>query len=393
MKSTTLLCILLLLSLGSFAQRSNDVDQDYVMINRPFQLSLIPFLGTNGFRAGRVSNVMSFNLIGGYNGGLKGMEFGGMFNILRSHAYGAQFAGAFNVVGGRTSGGQFAGFMNVGGDRIKGIQAAGALNIAGERTLGSQFAGFMNVSAGNIRGIQAAGAVNFAGTRHKDQEEDEWVYAANPHHMADDNASKGAQLAGFLNVAAGDFYGLQASGFMNVARRVHGYQIGIINIAESVDNGVPIGLLSIVKDGYFRLEGGATETLTGVASLKIGVPRFYNIFTAGARVESGSPMMAVGYGIGTKFRHGKRIAYNIDAVSYQLFQNDFSWDELNQLNRLSLNVSLHLAKRLAVYGGVAANVLISHNRENTIAPWTVFNETYGNTTVQIYPGIQAGIRL
>ncbi|MEM7369000.1 MAG: hypothetical protein AAF587_10415 [Bacteroidota bacterium] len=393
MKPTILLSVLLLLGLCSHGQRNHDADQDYVMINRPFQISLIPFLGTNGFRSGRVSNVMSFNMIGGYNGGLKGMEFGGMFNILRSHAYGVQFAGVFNVVGGRTSGGQFAGLMNVGGDRIKGIQAAGALNIAGERTLGSQFAGLMNVSAGNLRGIQAAGAVNFAGSRSKEQEEDEWVFAANPHQLAGESGSKGAQFAGFLNVATGDFYGLQASGFMNVARRMHGYQIGIINIAESVDNGVPIGLLSIVKDGYFRVEGGATESLTGVASLKIGVPRFYNIFSAGARVENGPSTLAVGYGIGTKFRHGKRIAYNIDAVSYQLFRNGFSWDDLNQLNRLSLNVSLHLAKRLAVYGGVAANVLISNNRENTIAPWTFFNETYNNTTVQIYPGVQAGIRL
>lgn len=394
MKPMILLSTLLFLSLVLHGQKSWNDDQDYVMINRPFQISLIPPLSTNGFRSGRVSNNLSFNMIGGYNGGLKGMEFGGVFNILKSHAYGLQFAGALNIVGGRTHGGQFAGMVNLSADRVKGFQGAGMMNIAGERSLGGQFAGMMNISAGNLRGIQAAGAINFAGTRVVDQEEDEWVYAANPMKVDDDNASRGAQFAGALNVATGDFYGVQASGFLNVAQRMHGYQIGIINIAESLDSGVPIGLLSIVKKGgYFRIEGGGTESITGVASIKLGVPRFYNIFSAGMSITSDRPSYAFGYGIGTAWRHDKFIGYNIDAVSYQIVDSRSSWNRLNQLNRVSLNMSLNFAKRFSVYGGLALNVLVANEQENSIAPWTIFDETYSNTRVQIYPGVQAGIRL
>ena len=394
MKSILSLFAFLLFVSLAVGQRGRDKDQDYVMIHRPIQLSLIPPLSTNGFRSGRITNSLSFNLIGGYNGGLKGMEFGGVFNIIKSHAYGTQFAGALNVVGGRTSGGQFAGVMNVSADRVKGFQGAGAVNIAAERTYGSQMAGVMNISAGNLRGIQMAGAINFAGTRFKDQEEDEWVFAADPHAIAEEKSgSKGAQFAGAVNIASGDFYGVQIAGAVNIAQRMHGYQIGVLNIAESVEDGIPIGLLSIVKDGYFRIEGGATETLAGVGSIKIGVPKFYNIFSAGVQANFREPGFAVGYGIGTKFRHGKRITYNLDAVSYQLFAGRNGWSDLNQLNRLSLNMNLHIAKRFAIYGGVAANVFVTTDRENSIAPWTVFDETYRHTRVQIYPGLQAGIRI
>ena len=48
---------------------------------RPFQVSLVPGLGSHGKMSGQVVNNFSLNVFGGYTAGTNGSELGGLFNI------------------------------------------------------------------------------------------------------------------------------------------------------------------------------------------------------------------------------------------------------------------------------------------------------------------------
>ena len=73
-------------------------------IYRSSQFSVFPFVGTNHKLSGNVINDYSFNLFGGYSRGVRKLELGGFFNIVREDVKGSQAAGIFNAVGGRTTG-------------------------------------------------------------------------------------------------------------------------------------------------------------------------------------------------------------------------------------------------------------------------------------------------
>jgi hypothetical protein len=45
-------------------------------LSRPFQLSVLPFLGTNKLLSGSIENRVSVNILMGYSAGVRKMEFG-----------------------------------------------------------------------------------------------------------------------------------------------------------------------------------------------------------------------------------------------------------------------------------------------------------------------------
>src|SRR5690606_21412119 len=94
----------------------------------------------------------------------------------------------------------------------------------------------------------------------------------------------GAQVSGFANVTE-DVNGAQLASFVNVARDVKGTQIGLFNYARSV-RGVPVGLISVVAKGYHKLEVSADEIFYLNLAFPTGVPHFYNIVTVGAKPHS-----------------------------------------------------------------------------------------------------------
>ena len=340
MKSIVASALLFLLLFGARAQSQDDV----ILKHRPFQLSFLYPLGTNGIQSKQIANAVSFNMIAGFNGGLTGLEFGGFLNSIRYDAKGVQFAGFGNVVGRSLYGGQFAGFFNLTGRSSNGLQAAGFANIAGE-------------------------------------------------------GSKGIQLAGFMNVSGGKMAGMQIAGFMNVAKTLSGIQLGVFNYADTVDGGIPVGVFSFVrKGGYRNLTLGANETLFGIASIKMGVPKFYNIISIGIRPETEQLNWAIGYGIGSRIGKLGPLAMHLEAISYQLYE-DMSWNinYVNQLNRVSLDLHLLLGRQLELYGGLGWNVVVSNRVDDegrigsSLVPYTTYNQLIRNTRVQMYPGLQAGI--
>lgn len=344
------------------------------MKTRTFQVSLITPLGTNGFNSWNTGNKCSFNLLAGYAGGTDGVEFSGLSSVLKGNMTGVQFSGLGNVVLKDMKGVQFSGLGNIVLNEMKGAQFSGLANINTGKIKGFQMAGLINISAERLLGAQIAGLFNYAKVLDGTQ-----VGVFNFTRELD-----GAQL-----------------GVFNYAKVLDGAQIGVFNYVDSLKNGVPIGILSFVKDGYMAFEIGSTETLFGVMSFKTGVNKFYNILSVGGGYRDGYSLFAWGYGLGAFVPVSKKVGLSIDGICYQVNEGEWFTQQLNLLNKLNITASFKIASHLAIYGGLSWNVTVSDITDeygdpvsHHIAPYALFDEVYeDHLNVKMYPGISAGLRI
>lgn len=377
---STLICID-----SSFAQPGSGVRE------AAFQITFIPPIGTNGTYAKNTINKVSFNILAGYAAGLNGVEFGSILNINRDFVHGAQFSGFMNLTAGDLTGLQMASFANINGGATDAGQFAGFMNINNESTFGFQGAGFVNMTRYYSSVVQAAGFGNLS------------------HEI------RGAQLAGFANFASGDVNGAQVAGFgnfatnvegaqvagfINIAKNVSGVQIGVLNYADTIKSGVPIGVLSIVRNGFREFEVGFSEGLNTYASFKIGVKKFYNIFSVGMQMISNRFRWGVGYGIGTHLLYSEDFKINIEAMSYQINEGRFWTQHYNGLQQLKLTFDQALGENIGIYAGPTLNLMVSDYKDfidaqtgSDFPPYHIGRWHTGNTDLKTWIGFTVGIRV
>ncbi len=360
---------------------------------RDFQITFVTPIGSNGTGSLNTVNHFSVNMIAGVAAGLDGVELGGLLNMEKDYVKGAQFSGLGNLVRNKVTGFQAAGLFNVNGGYTRGVQAAGFANVVINDARAVQLAGFANVVVGNNEGTQVAG---FANVTNGDVSGPQIAGFAN---VASGNVHA-LQLAGFANVASGDVEGGQISPFFNHARRVRGSQLGFLNVADSV-SGVSIGFLSLIRHGYKRVEVWGSEALFVNVAFKTGTSHFYNIFALGTQPLRDKFRWAFGYGIGTEQRLSRNLVLNLDAVSYQINENQWWTDKLNLLNQLKLTMGVRLSNRTYFFAGPTVNVQVSQlfdaekNRYGPeLVPWHFYDHTNtnGSTNVRGWVGFNAGFR-
>jgi hypothetical protein len=288
---------------------------------RPVQISFTPGLSTNGKMNGQVINTFSLNILGGYSGGVKGAEIGGLFNLDKKDVQYAQLAGITNIVGGN----------------LTGIQAAGIHNAVLDSVLGVQLGGVTNFVGGSFEGVQAAGVINY--TNH---------------------SVKGAQLAGVGNVSGREITGLQIAGVFNYAKKLKGVQIGLLNIADSSD-GYSIGLINVVLKGYHKLALYTTEITPFNAAFKTGNHKLYSILMGGVHPDTGRRVITFGYGIGTEQKLSKSFTLNFELGTEYVYLG--SWEYLNLLNRATMSVHWKISRYFSLFAGPGFNVLLSDQQE------------------------------
>jgi hypothetical protein len=326
------------------------------------QVSLVPFIGTNREEAKEKTNNISLNLLGGENGGVDGVEVGGLFNKVERDVKGVQIAGLFNSVGGdvgpsklidgkekRTFGVQIAGLVNtadnvhavqIGGlwnandGHFKGVQFGGLFNINGEDAEGIQVGGLFNINGGDVEGVQVSGLFNI------------------------NNGEGKVQVAGLTNIA-GDIEGTQVSGVFNKARNVEGVQFALINVCDTV-SGASIGFLNFVRRGYNQIEVGGSETMHGQLSTRFGSRRFYNILQFGVKFQADNAY-GIGYGIGTTIcqKQSQKWQWNAELVASQINENNQWFDKLNLLTEFRLTAEYKIGNRSSLYFGPTANLMIA----------------------------------
>jgi hypothetical protein len=368
------------------------------------QVSFLPFLGSNEGKSARITNNFSLNLLAGTNGGVDGIELGGLVNTVTGNVRGFQMAGLGNVVVGDLRGTQIGGLFNANGGHTAGWQVGGVMNI-NRRTHGFQLAGMANISSYEFSGAQAAGLFNVAGPEggHRIQLSGLFNVSGNRVFW---------QTAGLFNVAE-DVEFLQVSSFLNVADDVRGVQIGLINVADTV-SGVSIGLLNFVRDGYNRVELSYGDALQANLGLKFGGHRFYNILHLGGAWHEQSitsppgetrtdQLMSwgIGYGFGTSARLGNRGLMNIELVSIHINEQESWTNQLNLLNQGRLTFDWRLGRRFSIFAGGSINLMVSNLYDadtgvygSVIAPeQTWSDEVYGRTNIKMWPGFNVGVRL
>lgn len=428
---------------------------------RLFQVSFVPYLGTNRKLSGSVDNTFSFNVLAGYSGGINGSEIGGLVNIVRRDVKGSQIGGFANIVGGDTNPFQLAGFFNlnsgsvtgtqIGGmsnvvlDTLSGVQLAGFNNTLHGYMNGVQISGFNNVTTQNVDGLQLTGFVNvavkdvklgqLAGFANYCNNVDGGQAAGFANFAAGDvnwgqmsgfanygKSVKGFQIAGFANVsqnevsggqiaggfnygktggkyqlagaaniAMEDLNGIQLAGYFNYANKVNGYQLAILNVSDTIESGLPIGVFSFVKKGLHRFEVSTDELLMIHATYKMGIPKLYNIIQVGYGFTD---YASAGYGIGTLWNLGEKFNLNLELSSDLIFDLNNSFDYIGNINKLTPKFDMNLGKYFSLFAGPSLNVSNVYSKSGSfknLAPYSIYNETFSDTQIKIWLGGVFGI--
>lgn len=368
------------------------------------QFSVIPWVGTNGALEPVTTVDYSFNLFGGFNHSVRKLEVGTLFNLNWDTVQYAQLAGFVNMTGGYQRGAQLAGFVNLNNDDFKGFQAAGFTSITRGDFNGMQANGFVSTTGGDFQGLQAAGFLNYARSGSKAVQAAGFgnvmlrsmhgVQLAGFMNYAGDSSS-GYQLAGYVNIAPKYYEGVQIAAWLNVANKIKGYQLGIINISDSID-GVPFGFFSFSRKGLHQLEISGNEVMFGNLAFRSGTNQFYNVFSIGSRFEK--QLWSVGYGIGTSVRLNERNRLFFDLHSSAIAQGD-AFQKSAALHKFTLNYQHAFTKKFALAIGPSYNVLVmQHPAEGVnqtffnLAPYSFHDYNNAKNSVRMWVGGTLALR-
>lgn len=319
-------------------------------IHRRFQLSFLPYIGTNFKMSGKVVNDISINALVGYSRGNRFMELAGVGNLTKESVSGLQVGGIFNVVKGDVKGLQIAGVFNHENDTLRGAQWGGVWNFAGASQAFNQTAGVANIALKGSLATQIAGVSNIADSIKAIQISGVVNQAKNV---------KGLQISGVVNNTK-NMKGVQISGVFNRAKSIKGIQIGVINYADSL-NGLQIGLINIAKNGGLNtIELGSNELNTYNMAYKSGTKSFYTAFMAGITPQSDGNIWTYGFGIGTMLRLNKWSDMNIEADYRHVNVGSYS-DFKQEWIRLGFYWNIHLNRRFELAFGPSVNGLVTDN--------------------------------
>ena len=300
---------------------------------RPFQVSVVPGLSSRGKLAPQVTNNVSFNLFGGYNGGVNGIEVGGLFNINRLDVQYVQVTGIFNITGGNQIGFQGGGISNTVLGSTEGVQVGGISSFTKGKFNGFQAGGIYNHVGDSLAGVQVAGIANYVR-----------------------NKASGVQIAGISNFSNRDMKGVQISGVFNYAKRLKGLQIGLINVADT-SSGFSIGLINIILKGYHKLSFSTDEVVNINGAFKTGNTKLYSILKGGVNLDNDERVVTFGYGLGSEWRLGKIFSINPELTGQYLFLGN--WDYTNLLGKINVNLTIHAGKYFSIFAGPVFNVYYS----------------------------------
>lgn len=389
--------------------------------NIPFQLSLVPGLSTNNLLTGGMENIISVNIIGGYAYSLRGFEAGGAFNILRDNMKGFQAAGAMNVVGGDMRGFQAAGAINRVSGSGSGFQASGGINLIKGNMKGFQAAGGLNNVAGEFRGIQASGGANIvkgpfsgfqaAGGLNINNDLFNGFQASGGINLQkgafsgiqvgsilnwQQSPGRGFMVSGVVNHSSSTFKGAQISGVLNYGKKVQGLQIGLINIADTL-NGAALGLLSFSRVGYRAMEVSVSDFSSYQFALKTGTHSLYNIYLLGWQ-PMGSPYFSGGLGLGTRIFGKRKVTLSFEGITEWIYRDGFNRPEANFRYTFHPSLGIRLG-HLELAAGPTGNLWVTQTQlanggyyqiSNQVPKWSYDN---GTTYLGGWIGMKANIRL
>lgn len=298
-------------------------------------------VGSNGKEAIEIKNNFSFNLLWGVNGGLNGAEIGSIFNYNK-------------------------------GD-VSGVQIAGVVNINERKTKGTIISGVVNVCRDTNIGVLVSGVVNYS-----------------------NHNSSGLQISS-VNIVRKQFNGTQI-GVINYSKKMRGFQLGIINVVDSNDGVLPIGMFSVVRKGKYEFELAGGDMIFSNFNFKMGVDRFYSVYKIGFSTFKNKPICTYGIGIGSEIKLNDKSSLSIDITTNKIIY-DNNWDvKLNNLNKTDINYRYKLTNKFSVFAGTSLNIYSTDEKnenkyEDLNVPYTFYTREENNIKHSIWFGANAGISL
>ncbi len=404
----------------------------YLNENRWAQISLIPQLSLKAGKnyRGILYNHFSINILGGYSKGLKGLEIGGIANVLKEESYGIQLGGITNLVGGKFAGIQAGGISNTVKKNFLGVQLGGINNTVRQNYFGIQVAGITNHVNGRFNGLQISGITNsvfehmngfqisgitsrcksgfngfqLSGLINHTTKDSYGIQISGIQNVAL-NKFVGAQITGFMNSAiegtnflqlSGLFNianinnGLQLSGLINTANQNNGLQIALVNISK-INKGISIGLVNFVWNGYHKIEIMSNEIAFANIRIKSGVKRFYNIYSAGRQFNGNNSLTLLGYGYGAIYNFSEKFAISTDIEGIIAFN---SQKQFTQLIKFSPSFDFKISDHFALFAGPTFNLNYSVAGINEIQldEYSIFNDLDGDNYYNTWIGGQFGLR-
>lgn len=321
---------------GLFAQETEQ------STDRIAQVTFAYPLGSRGAEALGYSNDYSLNILYGLNGGVNKFEIGSLVNFNNGEVRAFQLSGISNITTG------FSG----------GLILSGVSNISLESSCGFLLAGVLNYSKKNSHGLQIAPA----------------------------------------NIVLGEFEGVKM-GVFNYTGTLRGTQFGIINYVKNNEGGLPVGLFSFVRDGYFKLEATGGESIFSNLNFKMGVEKFYTIFKSGFSMYKSKPVYTLGLGFGSHFILSERQKMSAD-LSLNRITHDHEWDsdKLNMLSKVDVIYEHQVTDQLSMMIGPSLNFYLSEEKVDEKLgtlhiPYSIYSNESNDSKYSVWIGMNAGLSL
>jgi len=297
---------------------------------------------------------------GSDEGAYEGLQLSCMVNVVNGALDGAQVGLVCNWVTEDAAFLQLGAIVNVAAGDFSGTQVGPFLNWVGGTVSGLQLGGVANVAGGAVSGTQASCAYNAAAS------------------------VSGAQLSGLVNYSRGRVDGRQLSCLLNVAGAVRGWQIGLVNIADSLD-GHAIGLVSVEREGIADL--GAFIASDGAVGIegRLGTKRTYTALAVDATVLGDDSVAGLYLGFGYRFRLGAAVL-DADLGMAQRFSVPFDSGCPDGGSRIALaRISAPIVGGPLFIGGVVGLTVYDEDRGSldTASPWA-------NITASVRAGLRLG---
>jgi hypothetical protein len=202
----------------------------------------------------------------------------------------------------------------------------------------------------------------------------------------------GLQMA-VLNVS-GDVTGAQV-GLINIGKVVKGAQVGLINVAEEV-RGVPLGLLTFEEKGQLHLELWSSDIQLTNAAVKFGGRYVYTTLLAGIGPDDRLDRYSLGLGFGIHIPLGPRFWLDLDVAGSTIHSVKEPFRGENVLGQTRAMFGFQVANRFAVFAGPTYNAYFAFSLEDQRKLTTLPVRQHRideQSTLQYWPGMQAGLRL
>lgn len=368
----------------------------------PISLGLVPPLAVDRVAGAKVVVGVGIHAVAGHSDGSQYASISGAIDTKSQFASGAQIAGALAVAGrvdygfqiagaaslsrGNTEGGQIGGAAAITRGDLAGIQIAGAASMTGRDANGIQIAGGASGAKGSLSGIQIAGGATFAGGTANG------IQIAGGTSIA--NRLRGLQIAGGANIA-GDATGLQIAP-INIAKRMRGVQLGVVNITEDSDGTVPIGVINYSKNGPLAVDAWLDTAKISAVAFRHGTKHVHNLWSIGWSPDHEHMMVGAGIGIHRGINAGSsQLGFDLDAMYWMT--DVTGGDPDKHLSQLRASVSVPVGP-VDIFGGVAANVHVVTDEDtmasedfHPIAERRITSDD--GTTVTTWPTVFAGARM